>query len=148
MFKIIIAESNLRKTSFLRHLEKLCERLFLFLTKSSLFGASFEAFNKVWQISLAFLSRQKSENYQETFVNHLLPLEEIFGGIDWTFQHDKGSIHASKSTSQCLKSYMVLVLNRPALSPDFRPIENVWVVYQNGKRYSSVEELKSAIEDV
>ncbi|GBN37904.1 hypothetical protein AVEN_265070-1 [Araneus ventricosus] len=64
------------------------------------------------RISLAFLSgRQKSENYQETLANHLLPFGEIFVGTDWTFHHDKGSIHASKSASQWLKSYMMSIFN-------------------------------------
>ncbi|GBM02003.1 hypothetical protein AVEN_269596-1 [Araneus ventricosus] len=68
------------------------------------------------------------------------------------FPHEKASIHACKSTSKWLKSYMVSVLNWPTLSPNFHPIENAWViltssVYQNSKLYSSVEELKWAIED-
>ncbi|GBL82751.1 hypothetical protein AVEN_106298-1 [Araneus ventricosus] len=67
------------------------------------------------QMSLAFLcGRQKSENYQETLANHLLP----FGETDWTFREYNASIHASNSTSQRLKSYMS-VLNWPA------PTENV-----------------------
>ncbi|GBM31257.1 hypothetical protein AVEN_223454-1 [Araneus ventricosus] len=79
------------------------------------------------QISLAFLSdRQQYDNCQETLSNYLLPFGELLDGTNWTFQHDKVSIHVSKSTPQCLKSSMVSVLNRPALSPDFHDIENVW----------------------
>ncbi|GBN22088.1 hypothetical protein AVEN_116097-1 [Araneus ventricosus] len=79
------------------------------------------------QISLAFLSGvQKSQNYQDTLSNNFLPFEDIFGGTNWTFQHNKASIHASKSTSQWLRSYMVSVAKWPAQSPDFTPLESVW----------------------
>lgn len=47
---------------------------------------------------------------------------------------------------------MVSILNWPTLSPDLSPIENTWniltcAVYQNGKQYSSIKDLKSAIEN-
>ncbi|GBN37615.1 hypothetical protein AVEN_152543-1, partial [Araneus ventricosus] len=47
---------------------------------------------------------------------------------------------------------MFTVLNCQALSPDFHPVGNVWgilirSVYENVKRYSSVEELKSTIDE-
>ncbi|GBM43379.1 Transposable element Tc3 transposase [Araneus ventricosus] len=105
------------------------------------------------QIPVTFLSgRQKSENYQETLADNLFPSGEILGGTDWTFQHDKASVHASNSTSQCLRSYIVSVLNWPALSSDFHPIENVVgiltsSVYQNDKIYSLAEKLRVTVED-
>ena len=104
------------------------------------------------QTSLAFTKgKQNSGDYQATLDNNLLPYGEILGGPNWKFQQDNASIHTSRSTKEWFRTSNIIVLDWPAYSPDLNPIENVWgiltrVVYANGKQYSTVPELKEAIE--
>ncbi|GBM93528.1 hypothetical protein AVEN_168015-1 [Araneus ventricosus] len=97
--------------------------------------------------------QKQSENYQETLASQLVSFVQIFSGTDLTFQPDNPSIHASKSTSQWLRSNLGSVLRFSAPSADLNFIENAWskftnLVYKNSKQYSLVEAPKLAIEDV
>lgn len=104
------------------------------------------------QTSLAFLKgKQDSKAYQATLESNLLPFGEPLSGPNWKFQQDNASIHTSRSTKEWFIGKNITVLDWPAYSPDCNPIENVWgiltrVVYANGKQYSTVSELKEAIE--
>lgn len=64
---------------------------------------------------------------------------------------DNASIHASRSTIQWLNTKNIAVLDWPACSPDLNPIENIWgiivrQIYANGRQYTTLEELRGAIE--
>lgn len=104
------------------------------------------------QTSLAFIEgKQNSEKYQDTLEVNLLPFIDVLGGPDCVFQQDNASIHVSNSTKAWLNQKNITVMDWPALSPDLNPIENLWgiltrKVYENGRQYSSVEELKRFIE--
>lgn len=109
----------------------------------------FSAFGKT---SLAFVNqRLNSQGYQEVLNQHLLPFLRRFPVANHTFMHDNASIHASASTRNWLNLHNIETLDWPACSPDINPIENLWGimvrdVYENGRQYSTVEELKTAIQ--
>jgi transposase len=99
--------------------------------------------------SVAFLEgTQDSLKYQQTLEEFLCGAR--IGGNRWIFMHDNAPIHASASTRAWLADRHVRVLPWPARSPDLNPIENVWsamsrMVYADGKQYSTIDELKTAI---
>ena len=99
------------------------------------------------EVNCVFLSgRVNSENYQRVLETHLLP---VYNAGD-TFQQDNAPPHVSKSTRKWLTDHNLSILEWPSVSPDLNPIENVWsllarAVYQDGKQFSSITELKEAI---
>lgn len=101
--------------------------------------------------NLAIISgRQKSEDYQRTLEEHLLPYAEDLGGAKFIFQQDNASIHSSNSTKAWFLKKNITVMKWPARSPDLNPIENLWGimsrrVYTHNKQFESVNELKKAI---
>ncbi|GBM70080.1 Transposable element Tc3 transposase [Araneus ventricosus] len=111
------------------------------------------AFGFNGQVDLAFLDgRQNSPKYKETLENHLIPFAENIVGRNWEYQHDNAPTHTSSATKNYLNSKNVTVLERPPMSPDPNPIENVWgimsrKVYENGGQFYSVNALKTAIEN-
>jgi transposase len=89
----------------------------------------------------------KAVNYVATLEEHLLLM---FDAERMIFQQDNASSHRARYTKAWFRSKNIDVLERPALSPDLNPIENVWSyltdkVYKNGKQFHSLEDLKSAI---
>ena len=71
-------------------------------------------------------------------------------GPAFKFQQDNAPIHASRVTRRFLDEQGIEVLPWPANSPDLNIIENVWgwmakKVYENGKQYATVGELRDAI---
>lgn len=102
---------------------------------------------------IAFLSgRQKSEDYQSTLENFLVPFGDRCHDGEFIFMQDNASIHKSTSTNQWFESKRMLLLDHPALSPDLNPIENCWgilarSVYADGKQYHSIPELKVSIRE-
>ena len=63
---------------------------------------------------------------------------------------DNAPAHASRSTRDWLQAHQVPLMEWPPRSPDLNPIENAWgqlarKVYENGRQFESVGQLKDAI---
>ncbi|XP_065640447.1 transposable element Tcb2 transposase [Hydra vulgaris] len=66
------------------------------------------------------------------------------------FQHDNAPCHKAKTVTDFLRRSQVAVLDWPAQSPDFTPIENLWSVTAKnieGKRPSNLNSLKLILQD-
>lgn len=102
--------------------------------------------------TLAFLDgRQNSNDYCYVLENHLLPFTSQNHPEGFIFQQDNASIHKSNVTMNWLESQNIDVMPWPARSPDLNPIENLWGVlsrrvYANGRQFSSISELRAAIQ--
>jgi transposase len=60
------------------------------------------------------------------------------------------SYHRVKNTMKGFSDNNVSSVNWSALSPDLNPVENIWsdmsrMIYDNGKQYSSLQKLQTAI---
>ena len=103
---------------------------------------------------MAFLNnRMDSKEYQNMLEMNLVPLTKEFENEECIYQQDNASIHVSNSTKNWLLSKNISCLDWPALSPDLNPAENVFAIisrrlYENGKQYNSLIELKKAIQKV
>jgi len=101
---------------------------------------------------IAFVSnKMNSEDYQGVLQQFLLPVAKQISGNAWLFQQDNASIHSSTSTTTWLTKKKVIVIDWPARSPDLNIMENLWGilsrrVYENGKQYKTVGDLRVAIE--
>jgi transposase len=101
--------------------------------------------------SICFIDgRMNSNGYQKVLKHHLIDIGENIGGSDWVFQQDNAPVHRSKVNISWFKSQKVNVLPWPSLSADLNPIENLWgmlarKVYNEGKQFSTKEQLKTAI---
>ena len=96
--------------------------------------------------------RQTAASYCNTLEKNLPPfIAETFGEqMTWVFQQDNAPIHTAQLTRSWLTSENIRTLPWPARSPDLNIIENVWVelirhVYKCGRRFETLEELKSQI---
>jgi hypothetical protein len=96
----------------------------------------------VWG-SISFLGkiciRTFRENNNATVYSSLLAdgfqglADHVYGGPGtWVFQHDNSPIHTAKLIRTQLANAGILVLDRPAKSPDLNPIENVWALLKQG----------------
>ena len=110
-----------------------------------------ELVGDIGRTPIAFLEgKQDSQCYQRTLERFLLPyLHQIVDG-DAVFQQDNCPIHTSASTRRWLFDHQLNVTGWPAKSPDLNPIENAWGylvhhVYQDGKQYYSLNDLREAI---
>ncbi|CAK9809220.1 Transposable element Tc3 transposase [Anthophora quadrimaculata] len=98
-----------------------------------------------------FLSgRVNSEKYIKLIDDQLSKHATRIAGCTFIFQQDNAAIH----TARCVKAYFnskhVTCLEWPARSPDLNIIENIWAelsrkVYEDGKQYKNVMELKQSI---
>ena len=91
-------------------------------------------------------NKLNSQGYINVLKDGLLPLITE----NDTFQQDNAPIHVSKVTKDWLITNNILSLEWPARSPDLNIVENVWAemsrkVYENGKQYNTVSELKNAV---
>ncbi|GMF32015.1 unnamed protein product [Phytophthora lilii] len=80
----------------------------------------------------------------------MLPFAHSNYGVDYVFQQDNASIHASRETKAFLQEQHVDTMVWPARSPHCNPIENVWSamaarVYAHGRQHRTVEQLEAAI---
>ena len=80
----------------------------------------------------------------------MIPFLERWPNLEHTFQQDNASVHISASTRRWFEAKNLPILKWPAKSPDLSPIENVWSilvrrVYQNGRQFDNVSDLKKAI---
>ena len=109
------------------------------------------AFSYNGKATIAFCPRKmNSQNYQDVLEKHLLPFWLHPDQNNHYFQADNCTIHKSASTRNWLVDNAIDVLDWPACSPDFNPIENLFGiisrrVYQEGKHFGSEQELKKAI---
>nr|CCA23905.1 protein ZK218.2 putative [Albugo laibachii Nc14] len=100
---------------------------------------------------LAFVSgRQSSETYCDTLGNHLMLFAHQHHVEKMQFQQDEASCRRARDTIVFLKEQGVTVVEHPALSPGFNPIEDLWVVlthavYRDGRQFMSKNDLKSVI---
>ncbi len=90
---------------------------------------------------LCFLrSKVNTAVYQEVLEHFMLPAaDQLYGDADFIFQQDLAPAHSAKANT-------VPVLNWPANSPDFNPIENL--IVKRKMRYArpnNAEELKATI---
>ena len=88
--------------------------------------------------------------YVELLSNNLIDKEKRKSGHDFIFQHDNAAIHNLKICKKFLSDNNIQVLHSPSRSPDLNIMENLWGilvrrVYENGRQFSSKEELKNAI---
>ncbi|GMF38079.1 unnamed protein product [Phytophthora lilii] len=96
------------------------------------------------------LGRQNSGDYVYTLSEYMLPFAQSNYGVDYVFQQDNASIHASRETKAFLKEQQVDTMVWPARYPDCNPIENVWSgmaarVYAHDRQYRTVEQLEAAV---
>ena len=111
------------------------------------------AFSAIGKSRIALLDgKQSSSHYIYTLSEFLLSFVHLHCGDAFVFQQDNASIHVSVETRSFLAEQDITVMEWPARSLDLNPIKNVWSllsaqVYADGKQFSSVSELKAAIED-
>lgn len=103
---------------------------------------------------ICFIStRMDSVKYTELLEDALIEYADDIAGPNWIFQQDNAAIHCSKYTKGFFTARDIQVLEWPACSPDLNPIENLWGlmarrVYQNGRQFNNVLELKTVIKEV
>ena len=73
-------------------------------------------------------------------------------GEGWIFQQDNAAILNAPITKKYLLEQKISLLDHPACFSDFSHIENLWglivaKVYEGGRQYSAISELKNAILD-
>ena len=110
------------------------------------------SFSLLGTSNIAFIDgRMNSNGYQALLEKHLIPYMARWPNIEFTFQQDNAPVHSSASTRNWLNDNNISVLDWPARSSDLNPIENLWgvlarSVYAESRQFSSVNQLKDAIE--
>jgi hypothetical protein len=96
--------------------------------------------------------RLNSLGYRKILEDHLLPKAVEIGDQKYTFQQDNAGIHTARAILEWFSTIGINHMKWPAKSPDLNPIENLWGilvrrVYENGRQYNTVGELKTAIRN-
>ena len=111
------------------------------------------AFCKQGKSELAEITHHiNAQDYQDMFCDYGLEfLDRVEFDDEWIFQQDNARPHSANSTKEFFRAMDIYVMEWPPYSPDLNPIENLWgilsrSVYNNGRQYSNVNELKTAIK--
>lgn len=112
---------------------------------SSNYGVCFSLFDNINVTSKVYIGMLEKD-----FLPFVQNIEEELPGLNWTFLQDNCSVHTSLETRQWFNLQGFDVLNIPAKSPDINIIENIWAwlvrkIYEGGKLYNNLNELKEAI---
>jgi hypothetical protein len=67
-----------------------------------------------------------AKKYQEIQEPHFQQISDHMSQGDWIFQQDNAPIHTANSTKLWLKSKNINLMEWSVLSPDLKPIENLW----------------------
>jgi len=91
-----------------------------------------------------------SQGYINLLRQHLIPFANANYNIDYIFQQDNAPCHRAQKTQDWLEEKGINTFDWPAHSPDLNPVENLFgmlamFVYQDGKQYNTVEDLKNGI---
>ena len=118
-------------------------------------GGSFMIWMGMWAngtTKIAYCTNNVDRNeYIDILREHLLPHLQGRGKRSWTFQQDGAAAHRATEVKSFLGQNKISTMTWPARSPDLSPIENLWAwlphqVYKGGQQYSSLTELKKAVE--
>jgi hypothetical protein len=99
---------------------------------------------------VVLVGRQNSDDYVYTVSEYLLPFAHLNYCIRFTYQQDNTRMHTSARTKDFFSEHAINVMNWPSKSSNLNPIENLWSimsrrVYNNGKQFNSVPQLKAAL---
>ena len=88
--------------------------------------------------------------YQDILEYFMVPAaDQLFGDNEFIFQQDLAPPHSAKSTQAWCENCHVHVLDWPANSPHFNPIENLWGIVKkklHKHQPNTCEQLKDAIK--
>ena len=111
-------------------------------------------FSSSGKIKLQFVrGQQKAEDYEKMLNNLSLAQEGYRLCVEgWIFQQDYAAINNVSITKKYLLEQKIRHLDHPACSRNLNPIENFWglivaKVYEGGRQYSAISELKNTILD-